>query len=432
MSKNLTSKIDDASQIYDHAQSSVKILIGLSNNIDSLIAAYLLKKQGFQVFGVSIQTWREGKRKKNYDIEGKEIEGQDVELKPPRCYIKDLDKIKKFCETIGIPFYATDIIDEYESKILDTSLTKRLSGLKFQTCFNCNKLKIQTLYSKMKALNCDLIATGHYAKVFKNHSSKEFYVYRSNEVNHDQSNMLVGLSQEILSKLYLPLSDLKREEVLKIAENFQLSGFAQGDNKENRSLCLVNDDNFVSYMMASVPSSLFLTGLIINHETGKGQDEHKGLHNFFDGDKALKLKDSSNDKYDVVDIDESQKVVYVSSEIQEINAFQLFDFEISKDVDRSTPSHYYIKINNKESFHRCFIYYKNNNSCLIELDSPIEEIQGNSLVVVYNDKEGAIRALGKGFVGKKGSFELVNRTKFYNETEETDEDDQKETNFGYF
>ncbi|MDC0255989.1 hypothetical protein OAK75_13915, partial [Bacteriovoracales bacterium] len=155
-----------------------KIVIGMTGGVDSTVAAYLLKKQGFDPIGISFNFYQEDA--------GKSLQGDSL----ASCQIVDLGRVQNICETIEIPFYGVNAADIYKEKILDRVLTARLSGIAFTPCVYCNVLKFDLLLEKAKKLGVEMIATGHYAKVVKNIKTGKFMLISANDKENDQSYYL--------------------------------------------------------------------------------------------------------------------------------------------------------------------------------------------------------------------------------------------------
>ena len=180
----------------------------MTGRVDSAVAASA-KKQGYNVIGLAIMTSNSTLFK-------------DPALLP-HCHLSNLDQIKELCSKIGIQFYATDASAvQYESEVLDVFVAGRLSARAENTCYNCTQMRIEILYRKMLQLKADFISTGHFAKIYRNIHSGQYFVHSNNDVQSDQSFMLGGLTDNVLERLLLPLGDLRKVDVEKIAKRFGL------------------------------------------------------------------------------------------------------------------------------------------------------------------------------------------------------------------
>jgi tRNA-uridine 2-sulfurtransferase len=407
----------DISQVFKGNPSDYKVLVSITDSVDSFVATYLLKKQGFQVMALAIINWHDDK----VGIKG-EVDGEKTfqPLKAPKCHVKDISVIENFCEKNNIPLFVTDTTEEFKDKILESALSSKICGKTYQTCFRCTRFKIQVLAEKRKLLKCDFMSTAHYAKVYKNHTSNEFFIYKANDALYDQSHKLASVPKELLSQLILPLADLKRSEVLKIAKKFNISVDREED-LDRKSLCFVYENNFIDYVQQEVPKKLHLVGPIVEVESQRSLGDHGGLHNFYEGQENYVLKDSfAKEKYNVVDISESGKKISLSVNNVFYNDFHLYACHFSAELSRAKPLDLFIKIGFKEEVYACRVTFKNNRNCIINLQEKYKFILGNSLCVLYSSNKGTSRVLGYGFIGYRGTIQPLDRVRDYRG--ETDED----------
>ncbi len=187
-----------------------KIVIGMSGRTDACVAAFLLKKQGFQVIGLGVSFATPDSKIAQVFSGG-------------HWFIPAISPVKKFCDMLAIPFYAVDCEEEFEQSVLEGLFAESLSGRILRPELLVNQILFRTLYEKMQKLDANFLATGHFAKVRKNHKNQEYFLHRGNEIASDQAPSLVYVDQKILAHTLFPLSELRKEESQKIAQNFQLS-----------------------------------------------------------------------------------------------------------------------------------------------------------------------------------------------------------------
>jgi tRNA-specific 2-thiouridylase len=196
------------------------VVVGMSGGVDSSVAAYLLKKQGYNVIGVTMKIWQGGGEGNN-------------ELKKSGCYgpgeAGDIETAQKVAKELGIPHHILDLHDEYEQAVLKYFRDEYLAGKTPNPCVVCNqKIKFGFLLDKARqsGIAFDLFATGHYSRVELNPQSQKFFLKKSTDPKKDQTYFLYRLTQEQLAKVIFPLGGLLKDEVKKIASQAGLKGLA--------------------------------------------------------------------------------------------------------------------------------------------------------------------------------------------------------------
>lgn len=248
-----------------------KVVIGLTGGIDSLVSAYLLKIQKYDLYAVTVvNAWE------SYPGD---------QSKVLSCHMDEarLTKIKDFCHSLSIPLYVVKSTDEFYQSVVEKWTGSRLSGTKSTACWSCHDLRMKVLFEKKKELGAKFLATGHYAKVFHHESHGTVYVHTSNDEVYDQSALLSRLPHEIMDSLLLPLSDLQRKEVLKLAENFGLTDMPK---KIQMHHCFEGNAEVIKHLEPQIAPRFLESGLILSLEATEDLGEHTGILHYQYGEEV--------------------------------------------------------------------------------------------------------------------------------------------------
>ena len=387
--------------------SGKKVVVGLTGRVGSGVTAFLLKKQGYQVIGVSII---------NHSMDA--FKGSE---NPPKCHVSDLAKIEQFCHFLGIPFYATDSKREFEDKVIDPFTSNRLTARANTTCFNCTNLRIKVLIEKMHKLKADYISTGHFCKVHKNLNSDNYSIHANNDVESDQSYLLAGIPEEHLKHLLLPLGELRVNEVNTIAKKFNLP---LDESRADGKFCYKDPESYSKMLEARVPNSLKKDGQVQNIDTEVIHGEHKGIIHHYITEKNLNFSGiNPNDKnVQIVNYDFGRALIELGSdEHLTFKGCQIFELRLSSGLDRSKPMSCFIKNKYSNNYVSCVIYFKNNQSAYIEFEESLYPlIEGEKLVIFDRNTRNA-KVIGAGTIGQRGEFKLIDRAEDFKSKNEENE-----------
>lgn len=373
----------NSTNIESYDPTKIKVVVGLSNKIDSFVAAYLLKKQKYNVIGITVLTWNnsseddEEEEQATYDFGNDDKEKEEVKFNAPKCSIIDTKQIEKFCQWLDIPFYVADASASFERCIVDPAVEKRLEGRYFQSCINCHSFRVNTLYEKALKLGAHLIATGHYAKIHLHKSYNQHFIYKANDIKNDQSFILSGLNEEISNKLLLPLGDLLKEEVLKLSEVYLKAAFDDNEflieskkniiSKNEFGHCLSHDPNMISYINQNVTDEFWQPVSLINVSTELYEGDFAGKFCLQYG--ALKSNftdDSISDKNRILGFSGDKAFSGVPKEF-ETDYFEVYKLHLANNISRLKPFSCFIKKESHEMI-SATMYFKSSDRAFIEVE----------------------------------------------------------------
>lgn len=278
-----------------------KVVVGLSGGVDSSVAAYLLKEQGYDVQAVFMKNWDPAL---NGDLADPFI---DQEICQSALDYQDAQAV---AEKLGIPITLVDFVDEYWNKVFEYFLQEYSKARTPNPDILCNKyIKFhEFLKYAQREFDCDYIAMGHYAQVEHEPTVK---LIRGLDENKDQTYFLSQLSTEQLSKTLFPIGHLQKSEVREIATKL---GLVTADKKDSTGICFIGERNFMKFLTSYIKPN---PGIILDIETNVQVGEHKGLMYYTAGQRrGLGIgghKQFPNVKWYVAAKDTDKNILYVAN-----------------------------------------------------------------------------------------------------------------------
>ena len=270
-----------------------KVVVAMSGGVDSAVSAALLKEQGHDVIGITMQV-------------------QPLDSLGPSerfggcCSITDIEDARRVADKLDIPHYVLNFRDIFNEKVINNFVDEYSQGRTPNPCIRCNQLiKFEALFKKALSLEADFIATGHYARIRKDEDSGRYLLLRGKDKHKDQSYVLYTMTQEQLSGALFPLGDLTKEKSRAIAKKI---GLRVADKPESQEICFIPDDDYRRFLKEKIPESM-KKGPIKDHES-KVIGEHEGILNYTIGQrKGLGI--SAKEPLFVLEIDASENSIVV-------------------------------------------------------------------------------------------------------------------------
>jgi len=212
--------------------STVKVVVGMSGGVDSSVAAYLLKQQGYEVIGVFMKNWEED------------------DTDDYCAAAEDMADAQSIADKLGIPFKTINFAAEYWDRVFEYFLQEYRSGRTPNPDIMCNKeIKFKAFLDYAKILGAEYIATGHYARVERINGGS--LMLRGVDDNKDQTYFLYTLQQEQLNKTLFPVGELEKSEVRRIAEE---QGFVTANKKDSTGICFIGERKFKDFLQQYLPA----------------------------------------------------------------------------------------------------------------------------------------------------------------------------------
>ena len=251
--------------------SKPTVLVAMSGGVDSAVALLKIIDMGYNAIGVTMKLW-----------EYKQVGGNF--LKDNNCCaVESINNAKLVCERLGVPHYTIDFTEDFKEKVIDNFVDEYLSGRTPNPCVRCNSyVKWDTFIEQADKLGAKYIATGHYAII--NNKNNKYEIIRGKDKHKDQSYVLWGIPKETLKRTILPLGNLTKKEVRKIASD---NNFENANTPESMEICFVPDNNykrFVREYAKDKVNHLDKPGSILN-EKGDKIGENEGYINYTIGQR---------------------------------------------------------------------------------------------------------------------------------------------------
>ncbi len=243
-----------------------KVIVGISGGVDSAVAAYLLKQEGYQVEGLFMRNWD---ATVNHDYYGNPTLGENI------CpQEQDYNDAKVACEILGIPLHRVDFIEEYWDYVFTYFLEELKKGRTPNPDMLCNKfIKFDLFKKEAFKLGADYIATGHYARI------KDGRLFQAKDQNKDQTYFLADVPKKQLENVLFPLGDYTKPEVRALADKI---GLNVAHKKDSTGICFIGERHYQEFIKNYLKPN---PGDIVDVETGKVIGKHTGLMNYTIGQR---------------------------------------------------------------------------------------------------------------------------------------------------
>lgn len=353
-----------------------KVVIGMSGGVDSSVAAYILKEQGYEVIGLFMRNW-------DSYADG-ELENAPTTKEGICPQEVDYNDAKKVCDKLGIPLYRKDFVKEYWDYVFKYFLDELKNGRTPNPDIMCNKyIKFDMFASYAEKLGADYIATGHYARI------KDGKLLRAIDDNKDQTYFLSQVTKEQLKNVLFPIGEMTKPDVRALAEKLELN---TAKKKDSTGICFIGERNFNNFLKNYLPNT---PGKIVNIESNEVVGNHIGLMYYTIGQRRGLNIGGTEERMFVVGKDLSKNILYIA--IGEESEYLLSDSCIinnvnylgDKNIDKCTAKFRY-----RMSDVEVEIKWLNENEILVSYPQGVKRVTPGQSCVLYNGDE----CLGGGII----------------------------------
>jgi len=344
-------------------------LIAMSGGVDSSVAAFLIKQQGYDCTGVTMKLFS------NEDIFDDVIARENT-----CCSLSDVEDARSVAFSLDMPFFVFNFTHDFKEQVIERFIDAYKNGATPNPCIDCNRyMKFDKLFLRAQVLGIDYVVSGHYAIIEKNPENGRFLLKKAVDDSKDQSYVLYSMTQEQLAHTLFPLGSLSKSDVRDIAEK---QGFLNAKKRDSQDICFVPDGDYSSFIEGFTGES-FLPGNFVD-SSGKVLGKHKGIARYTVGQrKGLGLSfpqpmyvKSIDPKTNSVELCENNELFSVA-----VNAVD-FNWISCDKIDAPTRVKAKIRYNHKEDF--ATVTQTSDSSVYVEFDTPQRAIAKGQAVVLYD------------------------------------------------
>lgn len=343
-----------------------KVVVGMSGGVDSSVAAWLLKEQGYDVIGVTMQIWQDEEETVQEENGG-------------CCGLSAVDDARRVAAKLEIPYYIMNFKEQFRHSVIDYFVDEYTNGRTPNPCIACNRyVKWESLLKRSLDIGADCIATGHYARV-EQLANGRWSLRTSATARKDQTYALYNLTQDQLARTLMPVGAYTKEEIRQMALDLQLPVASKPDSQD---ICFVPDGDYASFIEKTACRRFPEGNFVLSDGTVVGR--HKGIIHYTVGQrKGLGL--SLGHPVFVLEIRPDTNEVVVGTGEESMSRYVLADHLNFMSVpDLTEPVRLFAKIRYNHRGAWCQVEKTGDDQILCTFDEPVRAITPGQAVVLYD------------------------------------------------
>ena len=343
-----------------------KAVVAMSGGVDSSVAAYLTKKQGYDCIGATMKLFH------------------NEEVYVPRekscCSLEDVEDARNVAYSLGIPYYVFNFTDRFREDVIDRFVNAYETGATPNPCIDCNRyLKFEKLFYRAKELNYDYVVTGHYAQIEYDENLGRYLLKKAVDETKDQSYVLYSMTQEQLAHTMFPLGGLRKTEVRKIAEEH---GFVNAKKHDSQDICFVQNGTYADFIKQYTGKTYPPGKFILKNGTVLGK--HKGIINYTVGQrKGLGISYEKPLYVTEINVPDNAVILGTDSDLysKTLTANNINLISVNK-IEK--PTRVKAKVRYRQTEQPATVIQTGDDTITVEFDEPQRAITKGQAVVLYD------------------------------------------------
>jgi tRNA-uridine 2-sulfurtransferase len=349
------------------SKNKKRVLVAMSGGVDSSVALIKVLEMGYEAIGVTLKLW-ENKDKITNKVIDSDCNSLDA-----------VNGAKMVCDRLGVHHYTLNFMDLFKNEVVKNFSDEYFSGRTPNPCVRCNSIvKWNALINQLDVFDADMIATGHYARIIK--VDDDYKLSKGVDEVKDQSYMLWQIQKEFLKKTILPLGELTKQEVRKIALDYKL---INAERSESMDLCFVIDDDYRDFLSEFAPEKIEnMTDGEITNEDGETVGIHSGHINYTIGQRKGLGLSFPEPRYVKKILPNENKIIVSKKDKLLSNSCYISKINWMEDISLPIKCKVRIRYNSKGANAQLI---KKNDAIFCEFENPQLAVTPGQSMVFYND-----------------------------------------------